>query len=168
MRLEDLEVPVLRPRPGPAPEDPRLGAALPACLEAARSGARLELRLLADLHRLAVPSSRFRSGPAFAKGGRERYGFDPGTLALLDRRLAAVHAWHPLHAALAAYLDLQFFHPFEDGNARAGRLAFHFHAARGGLSFRLLAPLFTLPLPAGSLRAYRAWARLAVALGGPP
>lgn len=166
VRLEDLPCPALPPTEGPDPQDPRLGPALPACLAAGRSGATLDLALLAELHRLAVPESRFRTTDAFAKGGRERYGYSDDLLPRLDERLRRVHAWPPLHAALAAWLDVLFFHPFEDGNSRAGRLAFHFHAARGGLGFRTLAPIFTLPVPAGSERAYRTLLRIAQSLSG--
>lgn len=167
VRLEDWAVPESQEGHGPPPEDPRLGPALAACLQAARDGLTLDLGRLADLQRLALPDSRFREVDAFAKGGRERYGYREDLLPLLDERLRRVHGWPPLLAALAAYLDLLFFHPFADGNARAGRLAFHFHAARGGLSFRTLGPLFTLPIPAGSERAYRTLLRIAARLAEP-
>lgn len=171
VRMEDWEVPEIALGTARPPSEPRLGEALPACLAAAAKGQVLDLPRLVDLQRLVLPGAALRTGPAFAKGGRERYGWAPETLPLLDARLRAAHSRNPLLAALTAYLDLQFFHPFDDGNARAGRLAFHFHAARGGLSFRTTAPLFTLPIPAGSERAYRTLLRMAGALaltGGRP
>ena len=69
----------------------------------------------------------FRSLPAFAKGGRERYGIDPDTRARFDRCLAesALDVSRPLPLtarAARAYLDVCFFHPFDDGNARAAFL----------------------------------------------
>lgn len=82
---------------------------------------------------------RFRSSVAFAKGGRERYGIGPDTLARFDACLAesAFDARRPLPLiarAARAYLDICFFHPFEDGNARAGFLTLIFVLAREGVA----------------------------------
>lgn len=62
--------------------------------------------------------------PAFAKGGRERHGISPNTRAHLDacRAERARHIERPLPLtarAARAYLDVCFFHPFGDGNARS-------------------------------------------------
>ncbi|MEU9228088.1 Fic family protein [Streptomyces massasporeus] len=80
-----------------------------------------------------------RCRPAFAKGGRERYGIDPGIRARLDACLveSAYDTARPLpltaHAA-RAYLDVCFFHPFDDGNARSAFLALIFVLAREGIA----------------------------------
>ncbi|MGW0709369.1 Fic family protein [Streptomyces sp. NPDC002643] len=83
---------------------------------------------------LGRPEIAFRSLPAFAKGGRERYGLHAGTSEEFDRCLAqatAVGTRVPLPARAArAYLDVCFFHPFDDGNGRAALLAMAFVLAR--------------------------------------
>ncbi|MFF4367042.1 Fic family protein [Streptomyces sp. NPDC001594] len=88
------------------------------------------------LPRTLRPGDRAR--PAFAKHGRERYGIAPGTPARFDACLAestrgAGEAPLPLPArAVRAYLDVCFFHPFDDGNARCAFLALVFVLAREG------------------------------------
>jgi hypothetical protein len=90
-------------------------------------------------HVLGTPQPPpFRRSPAFAKGGRERYGIAPGTRARLDACLAesAYDRERPLFLtarAARAYLDVCFFHPFDDGNARAAFLALVFVLAREGV-----------------------------------
>ncbi|MFD7227316.1 Fic family protein [Streptomyces sp. NPDC059881] len=81
----------------------------------------------------------FRSSPAFAKEGRERYGIGPDTRARLDACLAesAKDNGRPLPLtarAARAYLDVCFFHPFDDGNARSAFLALVFVLAREGVA----------------------------------
>ena len=48
-----------------------------------------------------------------------------------------------------------FFHPFDDGNARAARLSLEFALRAGGVPSPPLAPFVRLPKPAGS--SARAW-----------
>ncbi len=105
--------------------------------DAAR-GARLDFVTLASWqqHVLGTPQPpSFRSSPAFAKEGRERYGFAPDTPARFDACLveSAVDPRAPLGLtarAARAYLDVCFFHPFDDGNARSALLALVFVLAR--------------------------------------
>ncbi len=91
-------------------------------------------------HVLGLPQPPpFRSLPAFAKGGRERYGIGPDTRERLDACLAESQVGDgrplPLTARAArAYLDVCFFHPFEDGNARSAFLALLFVLAREGIA----------------------------------
>ncbi|MFF2775616.1 Fic family protein [Streptomyces sp. NPDC058052] len=91
-------------------------------------------------HVLGTPQPPpFRDRPAFAKGGRERYGIGPGTRARLDACLAGSAADTerpvPLTARAArAYLDVCFFHPFDDGNARSAFLTLLFVLAREGVA----------------------------------
>ncbi|MYT10659.1 MULTISPECIES: Fic family protein [Streptomyces] len=109
--------------------------------DAAR-GACLDFELLQrwQQHVLGTPQPPpFRDLPAFAKGGRERYGIGPDTRARLDACLAEsarpTEQSLPLTARAArAYLDVCFFHPFDDGNARCAFLALVFVLAREGVA----------------------------------
>ncbi|MFE1347499.1 Fic family protein [Streptomyces sp. NPDC058757] len=113
-------------------------AALDLLREDAARGARLDFDLLRGWQRrvLGVPEPpAFRDRPAFAKDGRERYGLAPDARARLDACLAQSDrgAGAPLSLparAARAYLDVCFFHPFDDGNARAALLALLFVLAR--------------------------------------
>ncbi|MFC0842416.1 cell filamentation protein Fic [Streptomyces noboritoensis] len=109
--------------------------------DAAR-GALLDFALLQgwQQHVLGTPRlSAFRSLPAFAKGGRERYGIASDTHSRLDACLAesAKGNGTPLRLAARAaraYLDVCFFHPFDDGNARSAFLTLVFVLAREGVA----------------------------------
>lgn len=46
--------------------------------------------------------------------------------------------------AVRAYLDVCFFHPFADGNARAARLALDHVLTRAGLGLHAVDPLFVI------------------------
>ncbi|MET9494461.1 Fic family protein [Streptomyces sp. NPDC006552] len=87
----------------------------------------------------------FRTMPAFAKGGRERYGLAPDTRAQLEHCLSESPQPDPPLPSRAArtYLDILFFHPFEDGNARAATLALAFVLAREGVLLDQVHPLQT-------------------------
>jgi hypothetical protein len=126
--------------------DPNRAAGLLAALELARAdaarGAVLDFALLQSWqqHILGTPEPPFRTEPAFAKGGHERYGIAPDTRARLDACLAE-SAPAPTGQALSlsaraarAYLDVCFFHPFADGNARAAFLTLVFVLARENVS----------------------------------
>lgn len=121
----------------PARADGLLAALELVRLDAAR-GAPLDFELLRrwQQHVLGVPEPpQFRSLPAFAKGGRERYGINPDTRTRLDGCLSESQAADgrvpPVTARAArAYLDVCFFHPFDDGNARSAFLALLFVLAR--------------------------------------
>ncbi|MFE1176819.1 cell filamentation protein Fic [Streptomyces sp. NPDC058773] len=80
-----------------------------------------------------------RALPAFAKAGRERYGIVPAIRPRLDACLAESKksdgAPLPLSARAArAYLDVCFFHPFDNGNARSAFLTLVFVLAREGVT----------------------------------
>ncbi|MET9887409.1 Fic family protein [Streptomyces sp. NPDC006430] len=114
----------------------RVLTALDRALSDAQQGAELTFPLMANwqrtvLHRKVVA---FRTMPAFAKGGRERYGLAPDTPARFEHCLAGSTSRDVLLPSRAArtYLDVLFFHPFEDGNARAAMLALAFVLAREG------------------------------------
>ncbi|MQS16554.1 Fic family protein [Streptomyces kaniharaensis] len=124
--------------------DPARAAGLLTALDLLRAdaarGARLDFDLLRgwQQHILGTPEPPpFRTLPAFAKEGRERYGIAPDTRAHLDKCLAesAADGELPLIARAArAYLDVCFFHPFDDGNARAAFLTLVFVLAREGVT----------------------------------
>lgn len=145
----------------------RLGAALKAARESARQGSLLSFDLLAQLHAVAVPvGSALRTGPAFAKGGAERYGFSEDLRERFERCLddADDGSVPLLGRAARVYLDVCFFHPFVDGNARAARLAFDLVLAREGVVLRDVRPLFAAPIPAGDRETYSAFLRLLTTL----
>lgn len=87
----------------------------------------------------------FRTDDAFAKGGRERYPLTPDTEADFARLLRdSEEEGVPLASRAArTYLDVAFFHPFTDGNARAALLALVFVLAREGVVLAEVGPLHT-------------------------
>ncbi|MFI5924654.1 Fic family protein [Micromonospora sp. NPDC051543] len=122
-----------------------LAAAVAQARRAAAEGGPLTFGLLANWQGtlLGVPTPAFRDGPARAKGGRERYYWHAD---LPDRfeacLLAATEDDLPLPSRSArVYLDVAFFHPFEDGNARSAMLALYFVLARDGVVLDRAAPL---------------------------
>ncbi|MEV5436471.1 Fic family protein [Streptomyces sp. NPDC052682] len=123
-----------------------LSAYARARADAAR-GVPLTYAVLAGWQRAVLGAGRvaFRRGDAYAKGGRERYGLTPRTEADFARCLAdSAQAGVPLAARAArTYLDVAFFHPFDDGNARAALLALTFVLAREGVALDEVGPLQT-------------------------
>ncbi|MEV6209138.1 Fic family protein [Kitasatospora sp. NPDC051914] len=123
--------------------DPARAAGLLTALELVRAdavhGAALDFELLRgwQQHVLGTPEPPLlRAHPAFAKGGEERYGIGPDTRTRLDACLAQAADSRLSLAARAAraYLDVCFFHPFDDGNARAALLTLLFVLARTGVT----------------------------------
>lgn len=129
-------------------------------------GVSWELLTCIQQHVLGLENIAFRNGPAYAKGGGELYAFHPHLPSAFANKVARDHRdeLHPLIKAVRLYLDICFFHPFCDGNARAARLAFQFILQRDGVSMREIGPLFRLPLAAGGVEGYRSFAKLAVLL----
>jgi hypothetical protein len=93
-----------------------------------------------------VPAVDFRRGPAFAKGGRERYGLQAGTEQQFAAALAetADPALPVTARAARAYLDVAFFHPYDDGNARLAGLVLHFVLLRGQVELDEVGPILTM------------------------
>ncbi|MEV6742531.1 Fic family protein [Streptomyces sp. NPDC051104] len=126
--------------------DPTRAQGLLAALQLLRAdaarGTQLDFQLLQywQHHVLGTPQPpSFRDQPAFAKGGRERYGISADTRARLDACLAqsTQDPGRPLPLtarAARAYLDVCFFHPFDDGNARSAFLTLVFVLARAGVT----------------------------------
>ncbi|MFF8731880.1 cell filamentation protein Fic [Streptomyces sp. NPDC015171] len=149
-RQDDTDPPLTPSRDGAAEDirtfdaavDPARAEGLLAALARLRAdaarGAALDFGLIQgwQQHVLDTPEPPpLRTRPAFAKGGRERYGIGPDTRARLDACLAesARDAARPLPLtarAARACLDVCFFHPFDDGNARSAFLTLVFVLAR--------------------------------------
>jgi len=104
--------------------------------------------MLARCQRVILGSDaepRFRRGDAFSKAGRERYGISESTQREFERCLSEANERDALAAATRVYLDVCFFHPFDDGNARAARLALDYVLTRGGLALHVAEPIFAIP-----------------------
>ncbi|MFB6560531.1 Fic family protein [Streptomyces sp. NPDC056400] len=125
----------------------RVLTALDVAVADAEQGRPLTFALMAKWQRtvLGRDLAGFRTVPAFAKGGRERYGLAPDTRARFERCLSeSAQPDLPLPSRAArAHLDILFFHPFEDGNARAAMLALAFVLAREGVFLNEAYPLQT-------------------------
>lgn len=92
---------------------------------------------------LGVPHVPFRTRTAFAKAGRERYGSGPHLRGRFEACLAqSDDPALPLTARTAlAYLDVCFFHPFSDGNARSAFVTLDFLLASAGITLDQVGPL---------------------------
>jgi len=144
--------------------DPARAEGMLAALGLARAdaehGAALHFELLRRWQQHVLGTSQppsFRSLPALAKGGRERYGIDPNTRARLDICLAESvdDGTRPLALtarAARAYLDVCYFHPFDDGNARAAFLTLVFVLAREGVALNEVSLLRRITFQAGDLQ----------------
>ncbi|MFE9635105.1 Fic family protein [Streptomyces sp. NPDC006463] len=125
----------------------RLLSAYAAARGDAAHRAPLTFARLAHWQRLVLGTAEapFRSGDAYAKGGRERYRLTSHTRADFARCLRdSEERGVPLAARAArTYLDVAFFHPFTDGNARAALLALCFVLAREGVVLHEVGPLQT-------------------------
>ncbi|CAM5648993.1 Fic family protein [Streptomyces tanashiensis] len=93
-----------------------------------------------------MPGVQFRQGDAFAKGGRERYVLTPHTKRDFEQCLrdSADPRVVPLASRAArAYLDVAFFHPFPDGNARLAMLTLAYVLELEGVRLDQVGPLQT-------------------------
>lgn len=115
---------------------------------AAAAGAALTPGLLARWNAITrgVPVARFRRGPAYAKHGRERYGLHPATEQWFAACVAQGDETATPAAARAArlYLDVAFFHPYDDGNARLAGLALQFVLLREQVELDDVGPVLSL------------------------
>lgn len=136
----------------------RLLTAMALSRAAASQGEPLTAPLLDDWQKsvLGTPGVCLRQGDAFAKGGRERYGLTPHTwrdFAACLRQSADPSVPLPARAA-RAYLDIAFFHPYPDGNARLALLALAHVLETEGVRLSEVGPLQTTRYaddPAGAL-----------------
>ncbi len=150
----------------------RMAAALVLCRDSAGRGLALTFDQLAEWQAVVLGGSapaRFRTAPAFARGGRVRYGLHPDTQRRFEAALAEAHTPAVPVAVRAArvYLDVCFFHPFEDGNARAARLALDHVLTSAGCGLSLAEPVFVIARAAGDRRGARSLAGVIAQLAGP-
>jgi Fic/DOC family len=126
----------------------RMASALSVCRRNAEGHQVLSFAVMQDSQRHVLNASEvgFRKGDAFAKEGRQRYAWKADTQSrfkecLIEANNASVD---PLARAARVYLDVCFFHPFADGNARAARLALDFVLTKANLTLLDARPIFTL------------------------
>ncbi|NWF31298.1 Fic family protein [Streptomyces sp. PKU-EA00015] len=102
---------------------------------------------MAEWQRLVLgqPEVSFRQGDAFAKGGRERYALTPYIQRDFEHCLRdSADPRVPLASRAArAYLDVAFFHPFPDGNARLAMLTLAYVLELEGVRLDQSGPLQT-------------------------
>ncbi|MGA4844932.1 Fic family protein [Streptomyces sp. G5(2025)] len=107
----------------------------------------LDFALLAGWQRevLGETEAPFRVTDAYAKAGRERYGLTSRTQADFASclREATDPNTPPAARAARACLDVAFFHPFTDGNARAALLTLVHVLAREDIVLFEVGPLQT-------------------------
>ncbi|KAH3742997.1 Fic family protein [Pelomyxa schiedti] len=140
--------------------------ALSQAREAAARGVPLTFELISTWQQTVLGTAtvpKFRTTDAFAKEGSERYPYTATTQAQFTSALSqsegtsnsaesttASSASAPspsarqlgtIAGAARAYLDVCFFHPFEDGNARCARLVLDFILHKGGLRVTNMEPL---------------------------
>ncbi|MEU3668349.1 Fic family protein [Streptomyces virginiae] len=136
---------------GSRSSDPDRGHRLLAALAQSRTDAShrrpLTCTLLTGWQQLVLgtPEVRFRRGDAFAKGGRERYALTPHTQRDFEQCLRdSADPRVPLASRAArAYLDVAFFHPFPDGNARLAMLTLAYVLEWEGVRLDQVGPLQT-------------------------
>ncbi|RJS18691.1 hypothetical protein DRW03_23745 [Corallococcus sp. H22C18031201] len=160
--------------PAHAPVDdtrgPRFRLALALVRALADSGAALTSARLEETQSLLMGRPvHFRQGEAFAHRGTHRYRYTPDLEATFARKVEedARDGCHPVAQATRLYLDLCFFHPFPDGNARAARLWLEYVLRRAGLPTPALHPLVLHPKRPGDTESYVRFARrMARAIAG--
>jgi hypothetical protein len=119
-------------------------------------------RLSEVQERLLGCPAAFREGDAFSHGGARRYLFVPELEEMFARKVRAdaEDDCHPIAKAVRLYLDMAFFHPFIDGNARAARLTLEFTLRRAHLPTPPLMPLVLLPKTPGDVACYERCVRI--------
>lgn len=125
----------------------RMLAALTACRAHAKSGGALTFAALTSWQAqvLGVDAPRFRTTEAFARDGSVRHGIAPDTCERFVACLAEAGSAERLNVRAArVYLDVCFYHPFADGNARAARLALDHVITHAGLAMHSVEPLFII------------------------
>ncbi|GIG52973.1 Fic family protein [Dactylosporangium siamense] len=115
---------------------------------------------------LGVAAAPFRTTSAWARGGRERYAYDSELPSAFEACLAeSADPAVPLPSRAArVYLDVLFFHPFADGNARSAALALYFVLARDGVVLDRAAALLMTRWPATDPRGAEGVARFVATL----
>ncbi|MBA3398035.1 MAG: Fic family protein [Deltaproteobacteria bacterium] len=154
----------------------RMAAALLLVRDSAARRMPLTVDQLAEWQGVVLGGSApapLRTTDAYAKGGRERYaitfGFHDELARVLDEAYRdATDPQLPIAMRAArVYLDICFYHPFADGNARAARLAFDHVVSSAGFAIEQAAPLFTLARAADDAQGTWAFATAVDLLIGP-
>lgn len=133
----------------------RMLTALEACRASAARGERLTFARLAAWQALVLGEDEvgFRAAPAYARGGGVYYQLGDRTRSDFEAALAEAEGPGPVAVRAArAYLDVCFFHPFDDGNGRAARLALDHVLTRAGLGLHAAEPLFVIARAADDRR----------------
>jgi hypothetical protein len=142
----------------------RMSLALTECRKAARRHKPLTFSHLARLAAIVLgkPEVRFRKGVGLAKSGREVYRLtDEAEKRFSECLSQADDAADPVAVRAArVYLDVCFFHPFEDGNARVARLALDHVLTSAGLLLESAEPLFVVARAASDADGAWSLARL--------
>merc|ERR1711957_747529 len=88
-----------------------------------------------------------RQTDAYAKQGRERYPSSSSLAEEFQACLLEADSGSSVLVVRAArlFLDICFFHPFDDGNARLAWLALDFLFTKAGLCLRDVSAFFTMP-----------------------
>jgi hypothetical protein len=109
-----------------------------------------------------IPAAGFRRGPAFAKNGRDRYGLHVDTQQRYESCLSeAADPTIPVAARAArTYLDVAFFHPYDDGNARLCGLVMHLVLLGAGVELDDAHPILTTVRRADDPEGAASFARL--------
>jgi Fic/DOC family len=104
----------------------------------------------------------FRTGDAFAHCGAHRYLWAADLEGLFRRKVEADArgGCDPVARAVRLYLDIAYFHPFPDGNARAARLGLEWALRAARRPTPALAPLVMLPKAPGDAASYERCVRV--------
>lgn len=124
----------------------RMLSALDACRASALRGEPLTFALLASWQQIVLGTDApapWRTTDAFAR--HVRYAYSPDLPARFEAAIAEANGTDSVAVcAVRAYLDICFFHPFADGNARAARLALDHVLTRAGLGLNAIEPLIVI------------------------
>ncbi|MBB2943519.1 hypothetical protein FB565_003232 [Actinoplanes lutulentus] len=131
---------------------------------AAATGADLTPNLTARWNGMlrGIPAAGFRQGLALAKNGRDRYGLHPDTQRRYEACLSeSADLTIPVAARAArAHLDVAFFHPYDDGNARLAGMVLHFVLLRADIELDEVRPILTTVRRADDPEGAAGFARL--------
>ena len=147
-----------------------MSLALRAARQSANDRVPLTCELLEQWQALVLGAAvEFRDGVAFSHGGAERYGLDARTRRRFEQCLVeATTSAHPsVVRAARLYLDVCYFHPFPDGNARAARLALDYVLTRDGLALHSAEPIFLVARRVGDEYGVYGFLRVVDYLAGP-
>ena len=135
----------------------RIGAALVLARDAARRGVPLTFDQLAECQAIVLGGpAPLRATDAFGKYGREIYPWRADLQARFEACLGDAASAEPPHVRAArVYLDVCFFHPFADGNARAARIALDYVLTGAGLALHAAEPLFVIARGCDARSAYQ-------------